>query len=257
MIEINALSCSSGGTPVLRGVSLSAGEGEIIGIIGPSGSGKTAFLRAVAGLVSGSRGSVTVDGRDVFAMKARERNRAVCLFAGDRPLNPDTTVEGFVHLSRSALRGAFSPLTDVDRDIADASIGDLGLDRHRNKRLGDLSTGLLTLTTLAHAMSRESRVLLLDDPTRFLDLSSLLMVHRALAKISSRGRGCIIVASHDINFVSQCADRILVFSEGSVVEEGSPAIITAEMIEKHFGAKIILTKNVFNGRPVVHCFPEN
>nr|HPI89688.1 ABC transporter ATP-binding protein [Spirochaetota bacterium] len=114
-----------------------------------------------------------------------------------------------------------------------------------------------TLALLAHAFTREAGITLLDEPTQFLDLKSLALLHRTLAKKSSEGGGTIFICSNDINFILQCADRIIILYQGAVAEEGNVSIVTDDLIQKYFGIRVILSKNIYNGKPVVHYFPEN
>jgi iron complex transport system ATP-binding protein len=257
MIEISGLKLSLGGMPVLDDVSITLSDGEILGIIGPAGSGKSTLLRTAAGREKPSRGSVQLDGRNILKMKNRERERSVSFFSGAEPLNREDTVENFVVLSRACLRGPLSPFTDIDRETAAACMADLGLERVRDRKLGELCRNDLILALLAHAFTREAGALLLDEPGRFLDLNSLKLLHRTLSKISGRARTAILFCTNDINFASQVADRIAVMHLGRIVEAGKPSIITAELVRDYFGVEAVLSKNIFNGRPEVHFFPVN
>ncbi|HPR49486.1 MAG TPA: ABC transporter ATP-binding protein [Spirochaetota bacterium] len=257
MIEISGLNYSLHGKPVLRNISLTGNEGEILGIIGPSGSGKSALLKIAGGVEKSYDGTILARERDIKKMSAREKNEALCLFTGEKPQNRDDSVENFILLSRVPLKRSLSPITDKDRSIAEKYISSLELEHCRYDRIGELCQSVQTLALLAHAFTREAGITLLDEPTQFLDLKSLALLHRTLAKKSSEGGGTIFICSNDINFILQCADRIIILYQGAVAEEGNVSIVTDDLIQKYFGIRVILSKNIYNGKPVVHYFPEN
>ncbi|HSA14199.1 MAG TPA: ABC transporter ATP-binding protein [Spirochaetota bacterium] len=257
MVEISNITLSFGGKTVLDDASISCADGEIVGIIGPAGSGKSSLLLAAAGRLKSYRGSVLLDRRDIKKMNKREKERSVSFFNGASPLNIEDTLENFVVRSRVCGRSPLSPLTDVDREIAGTYIADLGIERSSSEKIGELCKNDLVLTLLAHAFTREPRTIVLDEPGRFLDLNSLRLLHRTLAKISARAHAAILFCTSDINFASQMSDRIAVIYQGRIVEEGKPSIITAETVRRYFGVDAVMSKNIFNGRPEVHFFPEN
>ena len=120
-----------------------------------------------------------------------------------------------------------------------------------------LSGSYAKRAVLAFALARGTGLLLLDNPTAGLDLRSLALLQKALSRYALGGRNIAVIASNDLNFIAQTADRIVVLDGGAVVLEGGPDIIDADMVKRFFGLEVFVSKNVYNGKPNVHFFPEN
>ena len=109
---------------------------------------------------------------------------------------------------------------------------------------------------IAHAFIGEAYAVVLDNPTNDLDIASVRMLRKALSRYVMNGNRIAICCSNDLNFISQTADRILVMDAGRVVETGPPDMLDAELIKKYFGIDVIISKNIYNGKPEIHLFPD-
>jgi iron complex transport system ATP-binding protein len=255
MIDISNLSLTINGAAVLDGISVSINDGETVGVIGKSGSGKTVFLKSVAGLIRSYRGSVSFN-RDPQGREAGGDGKIVSYYGAAAPQNPDESLYNFLMLARVPHKKLLKPFSDYDRQITEEFMEILGLMPFGDVSIGTLPDGLFRLAMLAHAFIGEAYAVILDNPTNDLDIVSVRMLRKALSRYVMNGNRMAICCSNDLNFISQTADRILVMDAGRLAETGPPDMLDAELIKKYFGIEVIISKNIYNGRPEIHLFPD-
>lgn len=256
MVEILDLGLAIDGKEVLSNISLSFNDGEVVGIIGRGGSGKSLLLGAIAGAYRNFAGEILVGRRPVRGLPRRELARAVTFHAAE-PGNEDENVREFLKLARLPFKKFLNPLTDYDLQIVDESMALLELEEMADRPLRALSGSYAKRALLAFSLVRNTDLLLLDNPTAGLDLRSLALLQKALSRYALGGKNIAVVASNDLNFIAQTADRIVVLDGGAVALQGGPEIIDVDMVKRFFGLDVFVSKNVYNGKPNVHFFPEN
>lgn len=256
MIEINNLTLKINGKIILDDISVTANDGEIIGVIGPTGAGKTLLLKTAAGLMPKYRGGISINGEAPRAASGVKGARLLSWYSSDLPHNPDETVYDFLLLSRVAYKKKFRPFSDYDRQVADEYIALLELGPSRDERIGTLPDGIFRRVMLAHVFIRESYAMLLDNPTNDLDIVSLKTLKKTLSRYVMNGNRIAVIGSNDLNFIAQTVDRILVMNRGRIVESGTADILTPELIKKYFGIEAVISRNVFSGKPEIHFFPD-
>jgi len=255
MIEVRHLTITRGGMTALDDVTLSFNEGEIICVIGPSASGKSALLAALCGTVLRRKGTILVRG-DSLPRSGRRRASLVTCCASARPENPSETVYHFLLLGRELHRRPLRPFSDYDRQVAEDLLALFDLQPYRDEAIGSLSGGILKRAVLAHAFAKESYCLVLDEPTANLDLRGERALRRALKRHVVDGNRIALIASSDLTFAAGTADRLVVMERGRVVAYCPADSLDAEMIQRVFGVKVIISRNIYNGRPEIHLFPD-
>lgn len=224
--------------PVIRDLSLPRFEpGSMVALVGPNAAGKSTLLRALAGLMK-SRGDIRLDGRDVTAMPAAERAAAITYMPQSLPQRVALTVMEAV---LSALRASPShggEDAEALRRRAVGALDRLAIGHLALESLDELSGGQRQMASLAQAIVREPRVLLLDEPTSALDLH---YQYRVMSRVSdlSRERGIItVVVLHDIGLACRWADRVVVLSRGEIAAAGSPAeAVTPDILARVYGVE--------------------
>ena len=255
MIEIKNLDFSISGKVLLDGISVSFNDGETIGIVGKSGSGKTLFLKSIAGMTGRFPASVSVNGSPLPRKKAEAR-KTVSLYGAGAPLNPDEALHEFLLHARVPYKKPFRPFSDYDRQITEEYISLLCLAPFRDAAIGVLPDGIFRLALLARTFIGEAYAILLDNPTNDLDIASVRMLKKAVGRYVMNGDHIAIVCSNDLNFIAQTADRVLILDGGRIVESGAVNILDQDLIKRHFGIEVLISKNVYNGRPEFHLFPD-
>ncbi|GAA3044159.1 hypothetical protein GCM10020229_64310 [Kitasatospora albolonga] len=238
-LRISGLSVGYGRTPVLAGVDLEAHTGEVLGLIGETGSGKTTLAKAVVGLAPVTAGRITVDGRELGALRGRElravrRSGAVQYLFQDplRSLDPDLTV---ARLVGEPLAVAGVPRAERDGRVREA-LELVGLDAALADRTpGRLSGGQRQRVSVARAIVGRPRLLLADEPVSALDASNRNHVLRLLDRLRRELDLAVVVISHDLDSLSGIADRIAVLYHGRIVEQG-PAQAVLERPAHPYGA---------------------
>lgn len=221
MITGNNLRKAFGKVKAVDGLSFSAGDGAITTLLGGNGSGKTTTLRMIGSLIRPDAGSVTIDGADTV----RERGKALShlgMLHDDFGLYPRLTI--IEHVRFSAQLHGLSGRT-LSKAV-DSAIAALGLDDIRNRFAAGLSHGQRMKTALARTIVHGPRNLVLDEPTRGLDVFSVRVLRDLLRRLRSEGV-CILMSSHAMAEVTELSDRLIVIDQGKLLAEGTPAEIIA------------------------------
>lgn len=213
------------GKPVIRGVSFTGNEGEVIAILGPNGAGKSTLLRLVLGAHEPWRGTIKIYGRDACRMNPRERARIIAWVPQEPPSIPLSVLE-YVLLGRAPHLGFLSIPGKEDIRAAEAVLKGLDMWWARDKPVMSLSGGEKQLVMIAKALVQESRILLLDEPTSHLDIANKIRVLRIIRSIRERG-ALIVFTTHDPNEAVIAADKTILLSNG-VIKKFGP---TREVVE--------------------------
>ncbi len=223
---------------VLRRFDFAIGPGEIRTLIGPNGSGKSTALQALAGLLTPGDGTVTVDGRPIATMRRRDLARRLA-FLPQQPSAPDEmTVEHLVRHGRFAHVRLFRNDRAAEAAAIRWALDSTGLWTLAGRSLRELSGGERQRAWISTAIAQEARILLLDEPTSFLDIGHqveiLDLVHRL-----SRERGiAVVMAVHDLNQAMAISDGITLLDKGRVVYDRAPGPLAgAGLIERVFNVK--------------------
>ncbi len=214
----------AGETRALDGVDLSIGRGERVAIVGQNGSGKSTLVRHFNGLLRPTEGRVLIDGVDAVGRRVAHLARTVGLAFQD----PDRQI--FAGKVRSEI--AFGPRNvgrigaDLDRAVADALTA-TGLDKDADANPYDLGYSRRKLLALGSILAMETPVVVFDEPTTGQDARGVARIHRIVADLSAAGR-TVIAISHDMRFVAEVFERIIVMRAGRIVLDGSPAEVFAE-----------------------------
>ncbi len=228
LLQASDLEIAFGGVRAADGVNLTVNAGEFVAIIGPNGSGKTTFLNICTGYLKPTRGSVRLDGRDITRLPPRTIARQGIARAFQIPqLFTDHSLIDNLMLSIAARRGIWQALKPLDRPAYRAEAMDLlellGLAKHADALTGTLPEGLRKLADITLAFALNPRLLVLDEPTSGVSSIERFEIMETLMRAArQRGLSALFV-EHDMEIVEKYADRVVVWSSGSVMAEGRPA----------------------------------
>ncbi len=234
-LEIQQLSAGYGRRPVIRDLTLAPfAPGQVTALVGPNAAGKSTLLRALAGLIP-ARGRLTLDEADLMALPHAARARLVGFMPQMLPQGIALTVMETVIAALMAVPLAAPCSAPEARERAAALLAQMGIAALALVPIDRLSGGQRQLVSLAQALVREPRVLLLDEPTSALDLRHQAVVMELLRRLAAQGR-IIVVVLHDLALTARYADHVVVLDHGTMATEGTPATaITAAMLAEVYG----------------------
>lgn len=237
-LSCSGLSVSYGTRRALTGLDLSIGQGEVRALIGPNGSGKSTALQALAGLIRPDAGSVVVDGMSIGSLSRRQLARKLA-FLPQQPVAPDEmTVEQLVRQGRFAHVGLFKSYGPADEDAIQWALESTGLADLARRSLRELSGGERQRAWISAALAQEAQVLLLDEPTSFLDIGYQIEVLDLVHDLSRNKGVTVVMAIHDLNQAMSVCDRITLLSGGELVFDGQPSgLAESGLIESVFRVK--------------------
>lgn len=224
-----------GGKTLVTDLSLRAPEGELIALLGRNGVGKSTLLRVLAGVRLPLAGTVVLDGHSVFGMAAHERARRVAFVTTEQVAVAHLRVREVVAMGRAPYTGWFGTLSPADERIVEESLERVGMSDFRDKPLESLSDGERQRVMIARALAQDTPVMLLDEPTAFLDLPNRYQIALLLRQLAHDMGKTVLFSSHDLSTAMQLCDALWVMS-GEGVSAGAPEdLVRSGALEAMFG----------------------
>lgn len=229
MLQLKQLAIGYGKTPLVDDISASAREGDLIILAGRNGTGKSTLIRTLAGLLSPLSGSAEVNGHSVHALSPRERAATISLVLSQ------SRAETALRVSEVIALGAWPRSTDVDDPKIAALLRQFDLTDVAERRLDQISDGERQKTMIARAMLQETPLIVMDEPTAYLDLPSRIAWWRELDTLKAAGK-MVIVSTHDLHQAHELAhtDRWWVLRHNNLFTE-YPADLALEALIEHLG----------------------
>ena len=214
--------------PVIEGESIAAEPGAVTALVGPNGSGKSTLLKGLANQLAPDDGSVLLDGRDVHTMDTKALAQKLGLLSQESTSPDSITVEDLVYHGRYPHRGFFERTTDADARAVDRAIELAGCGHLRGREVGSLSGGQKQLAWIAMVLAQDTDVLLLDEPTTFLDLHHQMEVMEIIETLRDESDVTVVVVLHDIEQAARLADRMVALKDGTIQARGPPEEVVTE-----------------------------
>lgn len=238
--------------PVVRDLDVTVLDGKVTAIVGANACGKSTLLRGLARLLRPRAGSVLLDGKAMADLSTLEVAKVLGLLP-QAPVAPDgITVADLVSRGRYPHQGWFRTWTDRDHDAVARALDATDTADLVDRPLRALSGGQRQRVWVAMALAQDTDLLLLDEPTTFLDINHQVELLRLLRKLNGESGKTIVAVLHDINLASRYCDHIIAMAGGAIVAEGTPAeVITAELIAKVFGLECVVLTDPVAGTPII------
>jgi iron complex transport system ATP-binding protein len=251
-LRAEALQLGYDGRRVIDGLSLEFPAGQMTTILGPNGCGKSTLLRALGRLVRPQGGQVTLDGADIHAQNSRALARRLAILP-QAPLAPEgVTVADLVRRGRTPWRGFLSPWRESDQQACAEALAAVQMQELAERPLNQLSGGQQQRAWIALVLAQATPMLLLDEPTSFLDLVHQLEVLGHLHRRNRETGLTVIAVLHDLNLAARFSDRLVLLAPGRLVASGTPEeVMTAENLRAAFGLVAEVHPDPVTGRPMV------
>lgn len=251
-VDVQQFSCRIGRKEILRDVSFRVAPGEYVSIVGPNGAGKTTLLKCLDAILEGDAGRIEIHGRRLADYARRELAKRVSYVPqADGPV-PEFTVEQFVLMGRYPYLSPFSSIRGEDRRAVRGALERTGTKEFAGRMLSTLSGGERQKVYLAAALAQGADVLLLDEPTTFLDYRHQAEIRHLLAALNRECRATIVAVTHDLNVAVLESHAIVALSEGAVVYNGPPAgLMRAEVLQRIYGTPFLLVDHPEAALPAI------
>ncbi len=238
------------GALVVRDLVLEVAQGEIVTLVGPNGSGKSTILRALARLMKPRDGAVYLDGKAIHTLSTRAVAQALAILPQNPSAPEDLTVRDLVARGRFARQAWWRATRTNDREAIDWALSVTGLTAMQERFLDTLSGGERQRAWIALALAQEPRVLLLDEPTTFLDISHQLDVMTLLQRLNAENDLSIVMVLHDLNQAARFSHRLVALREGVIHAAGAPVeVFTDEVLREVFSVEGVIATDPHTHTP--------
>lgn len=243
---------------ILDNLSFCVQAGDVLGVVGPNGSGKTSLLKVLARLMNPLQGRIDLFGQPLAAPTQQEVARVIGVVSQDTlQLFPFTVAETvlmgrFPHRPRGRWVGGFGWESRDDIAISEQAMATMDIVHLAQRAVTDLSGGERQRTMIARALAQTPKILLLDEPTAFLDLQHQVEIGSILRRLKHERGLTVVLVSHDLNLVSQYCDQLLLMDGGRMVRFGPPEeVIEPKVLESVYRCKVFVDQHPESGLPRV------
>jgi len=253
-LEARGLTLAYDDLEVVRDLDLVVPRGRVTAVVGANGSGKSTLLRALARLISPRAGTVLLDGHPIADLPTREVATRLGLLP-QSPVAPDgLAVEDLVARGRYPHQRLFRQWSVRDEEAVEAALAATGVTELRERPLDELSGGQRQRAWIAMTLAQETEILLLDEPTTFLDLAHQEEVLDLLGELVAEHGRTVVMVLHDLNQACRHADHLVALDGGRVHAAGPPGdVVGAELVREVFGLSVRVIEDPVTGTPL--CLP--
>ncbi|RMQ46254.1 FecE protein [Pseudomonas cichorii] len=254
ILQAQQLDIGYGATRIVQSLSFSPPPGKVTALIGPNGCGKSTLLKAFARILTPQAGSLSLDGQAYEKLSPRELARRIAFLPQVLPIPEGVSVRQLVAYGRSPHNSLWGRLSGADRASVDQALKRMELETLAERPLSDLSGGQRQRAWLAMVLAQDADIVLLDEPTTYLDISHQVELLDLMRQLSAEGK-TVITVLHDINQACRYADHLAVMQAGRLVASGSPdEVLDAELVGRVFDVQVQILREPVAGTPM--CIVE-
>jgi ABC-type cobalamin/Fe3+-siderophores transport system ATPase subunit len=251
-LRVERLDATYDDRPVLHGVDLDLPDGVVTAIVGPNGCGKSTLLKAMARVLVPVGGTVWLDGHAIHRLPTRQVARQVGLLPQATLAPEQLTVADLVARGRYPHRGPFGRWTDADQRAVEDALAATATGDLRDRPVDELSGGQRQRVWIAMVLAQQTYVLLLDEPTTYLDLAHRLEVLRLLRRLNQDRQVTVVMVLHDLHEAARHADHLIAMADGRIVAQGTPAeTVTPGLVRAVFGVRCTTVACPVTGAPLI------
>jgi iron complex transport system ATP-binding protein len=250
IIQARQLDIGYGATPVIQGLSFTPPAGQVTALIGPNGCGKSTLLKTFARILKPAKGELTLDGQAYASLSARDLARKVAFLPQVLPIPEGVSVRQLVAYGRSPHNSLWGRLSGADQSRVVEAMQRMELDALADRALADLSGGQRQRVWLAMVLAQDAAIVLLDEPTTYLDISHQVELLDLMRELAAEGK-TVITVLHDINQACRYADHLAVMQGGRLVADGAPHdVMSADLVRQVFDVQVQILREPVAGTPM-------
>lgn len=234
-LEVCDIRGGYGARLVIDGVSFRVRSGSVVTLLGPNGSGKSTLLKMLGRILKPRSGGVLLDGKDVFSLDSAALARKMAILPQLHQAPDEITVEELVTLGRYPHRGWNFVMSARDREVVENVLAMARLQDFRDRPMNSLSGGERQRAWIAMTLAQEPELLLLDEPTTFLDINCQYEIIEIIRKLNRESGLTVVMVLHDLNLAAACSDQLVLLKDRRVHCGGAPAeVLTPEVLREVF-----------------------
>lgn len=246
------LTLAYGKKTIAENLNVTIPDGHFTAIIGPNGCGKSTLLRTLSRLMTPTQGHVFLDGEHIQHYASKEVARRIGLLAQNATTPGDITVQELVARGRYPHQPLFTRWREEDERAVANAMRATGVTNLASQSVDTLSGGQRQRVWIAMVLAQETAIMLLDEPTTWLDISHQIDLLELLSELNRQQGYTLAAVLHDLNQACRYATHLIALKEGKIVAEGAPGeIVTAELIEQVYGLKCLIIEDPVAGTPLV------
>lgn len=238
---------------ILRDIDLQFEKGKMYAIIGANGCGKTSLIRTISRNARPASGKVLLNGRDIFRTNTRKVAQSMAVLAQINNTMSDVTVRALVQFGRYAHKEWWRG-SSKDSEIVDWALAKTNMIHLAERRINTLSGGERQRAWIAMCIAQKPQILLLDEPTTYLDISHQLEIMELVRSLNQEEGITIVMVLHDINHAARYSDELIVLNEGRVFRQGDPwSILESDVLRRVFRVESVVTMDQENKHPIFYA----
>ncbi|MEM8978268.1 MAG: ABC transporter ATP-binding protein [Pseudomonadota bacterium] len=222
------LTLSYGRKTVLDGITLEIPDAQITAIVGPNACGKSTLLRCLARLMKPKKGKVLLDGKPIHRVNTKAVAQTISLLPQSAETPPGMRVVDLVARGRTPHQSPLQQWSKADQESVDSALTRVGLSDQANALLSEISGGQRQRAWIAMVLAQDTEILLLDEPTTFLDLNYQIETLKLVQDLQEQKHLTVVMVLHDINLAARFAANIIALREGGIVVQGAPETVVTE-----------------------------
>ena len=250
-ITTKNLNISYGNVDIVKDLNLNIPKGKITTIIGANGCGKSTILKTIGRVITPKSGNIYINGKDLYKENPREIAKNMAILPQSPQAPSGLTVEELIAYGRFPHQKGFGKANEKDKDIVNWALEITGIEEFKDRNIDDLSGGQRQRAWIAMALAQETDILLLDEPTTYLDLAHQLEILKLLEDLNKKQGRTIVMVIHELNNAARFADHMIGIKKGRVVCEGSAdEVMTKENLKEIFNIDAEIVKDPRTKKPV-------
>jgi len=240
ILKIKSLSIGYGDKVISSDINVSLDKGDMVALVGPNGAGKSTLFKTLAGNIKPLSGKIEINGFDTSKTSLKERAKMMSVVLTERPDDMFLTVYEVVASGRFPYSGMFGKLSEKDNQIINESLGIIGINNLTNRNFNTLSDGEKQKVLIAKSIAQNTQIILLDEPTAFLDYPSKIELFSILKKLATEQNKTIIFSSHDLELLLRYTDNLWIMAKNKPFVAGkSDDLLENDYIKDYFSLKNI------------------
>lgn len=244
MLELDNITLGYGSRTLLDGVSARFDEGRNIALLGRNGAGKSTLMRAVCGLGAVRNGAIRICGKDISALSREEIAKMVSFVGTEKLRIPDLKCRSLVALGRAPYTDWLGNTGKEDDCIIDKALELVGMEGYADRAMDRMSDGECQKIMIARALAQDTPVMLLDEPTAFLDLPGKYALAHLLRNLARTGDKTVIFSTHDLDIALESADEIVLLDSPRLIHGTCEEILASGILAEVFGIGKYRSKDI-------------